>query len=170
MSRGVVLWPDVETSAAIREFWGALVDAGLPSCATHTHRLHQPHVSLSVADELPVQATLDAVGTVPRQRIPLPLESIGLFPEGVLILPLVPSQELLLEKRRVHELVEPLGIGTWPFFAEGGWMPHVTCGWGLSENQFARAAALAKKWLPIRGWLDHGGVEDGTTGENWPVP
>jgi hypothetical protein len=127
-------------------------------------------VSLYVADELPVQAALDVIGTVPRQPIPLLLESIAMFPEGVLVLPLVPSEELLLEKRRVHALVEPLGAAPWPYFAEGAWMPHVTCGWGLAEDQVARTVALARSRLPIRGWLDRGGVEDGATGENWPAP
>ncbi|MBI2169409.1 MAG: hypothetical protein HYU28_07915 [Actinobacteria bacterium] len=117
-----------------------------------------------------MQAALDAVGAVPSKPIRLRIESIGLFPGGVLFLACVPNRELLVEQRRVHQLVGPLGTGTWPFLAEGEWMPHVTCGWGLREDQFAQAAALATKWLPIHGWLDHGGVEDGTTGESWPAP
>ena len=79
------------------------------------------------------------------------------------------TQRPVVPDQRVHRLVGPLGTGVWPFLAEGEWMPHVTCGWDISDDQFAQAAALATKWLPIHGWLDHGGVEDGATGENWPA-
>jgi hypothetical protein len=51
MSRGVVLWPDTATAAHVRQLWDALRERGLSSLATHSHRRHQPHCSLSVAEE-----------------------------------------------------------------------------------------------------------------------
>lgn len=169
MSRGVVLWPDHETSERVRGLWDALADADLPSCSTHTHGLHQPHVSLSVADELPVDETLAAVGVVPSVPIRLRIESIGMFPGGVLMFPCVPNTDLLWEQQRVHGQTAPLATGVWPFLQPGEWMPHITCGWELSPGQMAAALSILTPALPIHGWLDRGGVEDGTTGENWPA-
>jgi hypothetical protein len=87
MSRGVVLWPDGQTGTVIRELWDGLSDRGLPSLASHTHRLHQPHCSLSVAEELSADEALAAVGVVPSQPIPLLIGSVGVFPpNGALFL------------------------------------------------------------------------------------
>lgn len=101
MSRGVVLWPDDQTTQAITEVWEQLTTRGLPSCATHTHRRHRPHVSLLVADELPVEKTLATVGAVPREPVKLLVESAGVFPGGLLFLACVTNDQLLLEQRRV---------------------------------------------------------------------
>ena len=41
VSRGVVLWLDEAASLAVRTVWDELAERGLPSQASHTHRLHQ---------------------------------------------------------------------------------------------------------------------------------
>jgi hypothetical protein len=82
----VVLWPDAETTVRIRGLWDALTDAGLPSMTTWTHGLHRPHASLIVGEQLPPHETLAAVGHVPPTPIPLLIESVGVFPGGVLYL------------------------------------------------------------------------------------
>lgn len=53
-----MLWPDSATADRIRELWDGLNTLGLPSLATTTHRLHQPHCSLTVAEQLPTDAAL----------------------------------------------------------------------------------------------------------------
>lgn len=170
MSRGVVLWPDAEAAAAVRDLWDALAERGLPSHATHTHRLHVPHCSLKVAEGLPVEETLQAVGAVPRRSIPLMAESVGVFPpNGTLFLGCVVNRRLLDEQRRVHEAVTPLADRPWPFFEPDGWVPHITLAMSMSAAELAEAVPLAVERLPIRGTFDHGGVEDGTTGESWPA-
>ena len=162
-----MLWPDEVTSDAIHYLWNLLADHGVPSMATHTHKLHRPHVSLSVAEHLPVRAALDAVAPVASQPIRLLIEAAGVFPGGVLYLAVVPNSELLDEQRRVHEALRPLAIEPWPHFEPGGWTPHITTGWALTDGQIAKALPTVLDCLPIEGWLDTGGIEDGTTGERW---
>jgi hypothetical protein len=168
MSRGIVLWPDPETSAAVRDIWRKLTAAGLPSLETHTHRRHQPHVSLVVAENLDVHAASNAVGPAPATPIPCRVEVAGLFPGGVLLLPLVPNIELLVEQQRVSTALNGLAAGRWAHTAPGLWMPHMTCAYNLAPDQAATALAIALEHLPLNGYLTTGGVEDGTTGANWP--
>jgi hypothetical protein len=168
MSRGIVLWPDPETSAAVRALWQELTAAGLPSLETHTHRLHQPHVSLVVAEDLDVQAASAAVGVVPAKPIPCRASVAGFFPGGVMLLPLVASAALLDEQIRVSTALEGLATGRWPHTQPGVWMPHMTCAYGITADQVDSAVTIALKYLPLTGYLTIGGVEDGTTGEQWP--
>ncbi len=170
MSRGIVLWPDVSTSAAVRRIWRELDAAGLPSLETHTHCLHQPHVSLVVADHLDDQAAVAAVGHLPEVQIPCRVEAAALFPGGFLILPVVPNIELLNEQRRVSAAAGDLAVGRWDHTEPGEWSPHMTCAYGLTADQVGDALAIATRHLPLAGQFTTGGVEDGTTGENWPIP
>jgi hypothetical protein len=62
------------------------------------------------------------------------------------------------------------GCSPWPRFEPGTWTPHITTGWELTNERLARALPLVLDHLPIEGWLDQGGVEDGTTGEKWTSP
>ena len=162
-----MLWPDNATSRQIGDLWEMLEAASVPSMATHTHR---PHVSLIVAGYLSVNASLEAVMPVPRKPIRLLIEAAGVFPGGFLHLACVANHALLDEQRRVHELVRPLVVDPWPHFEPGDWTPHITLGWELTNRQLAQALPMVLDNLPIEGWLDHGGVEDGTTGENWTFP
>jgi len=79
--------------------------------ATLTHRLHQPHVSLTVAEFFPVRDALDALGAIPPQPIRFLIEAVGVFPQGALFLACVASRDLLDEQRRVHNAVESLAVG-----------------------------------------------------------
>jgi hypothetical protein len=96
------------------------------------------------------------------------METAGLFPGGVLLLPLVPNMELLIEQDRVSTALEGIAIGRWAHTHPGVWMPHMTCAYGISADKVETVVSIALKHLPIRGYLTTGGVEDGTTGENWP--
>jgi hypothetical protein len=165
-----VLWPDSTTSRVIRDLWDAIAVEGVPSMATHTHRLHQPHVSLIVAEQLPVNAVVEVVGPVPPEPIKLLIEAAGVFPGGFLFLACVASQQLLNEQRRVHRAVQPFAIDPWPYFGQGTWTPHITIGWALTPQELSQALPIVLDCLPIDGWLDNGGVEDGSTGENWTYP
>jgi hypothetical protein len=171
MSRGVVLWPDESTEAAIREVWTSLSDHGLSSLATHTHRRHRPHCSLSVAMELPAEDALAAVGALPAAPIPFLVESVGVFPpHGALFLACVANEALLHEQRRVHQATKPLATQPWPFFEFNRWVPHITLSMAMSPREFAQAIPLVIEKLPIRGTFESGGVEDGDTGQHWPDP
>jgi hypothetical protein len=97
----------------IRDLWDELETEGVPSMATHTHKLHKPHVSLIVAEHLPVNASLQAVGPVPTEPIRLLIEAAGVFPGGFLFLACVANVEMLDEQRRVHRAVQPLAVDPW---------------------------------------------------------
>lgn len=171
MTRGVVLWPDAKTAAAVRYVWDALSDCGLPSLATYTHQLHKPHCSLSVAGDLPVDEALHAIGVVPSQPIPLLVGSVSVFPpNGGLVLACVANQELLTEQRRVHRSLGSLAVDPWPYYEPDAWIPHITLSMGLTPEELATAIPLVLDRLPITGVFDQGGVEDGSTGESWPAP
>jgi hypothetical protein len=171
MSRGVVLWPDGQTGAVIRELWDGLSDCGLPSLASHTHRLHQPHCSLSVAEELPADEALAAVGVVPSQPIPLLVGSVDVFPpNGALFLACVANKPLLSEQRRVHRALVRMVVQPWPYFEFDAWVPHITLSMGMTPDALATAIPLVMDRLPITGTFNCGGVEDGTTGDKWPAP
>jgi len=168
MSRGVVLWQDEQTSALVRGLWNSLVDHGLSSQANHTHRLHRPHCSLSVAAELPTADALAAVGIVPTEPIPLLIESIGVFPpHGALFLACVANEQLLAEQRRVHRALAPLAVEPWPFCEYNAWVPHITLAMAMPADELAKAIPIVMDQLPIRGVFTSGGVEDGTSGEHW---
>ena len=170
MSRGVVLWPDTDTAAQVRRIWDELATRGLPSLATHTHRLHQPHCSLMVAEDVPVDPGLAATGVVPSRPILLRIESVGVFPDmGTLFLAPIVTQHLLAEQRRVHAAVAPWAQEPWPYFEPDVWVPHLTVAWSLTAAELANAIPLVLARLPITGMFDHGGLEDGTTGQNWPA-
>jgi hypothetical protein len=81
----------------------------------------------------------------------------------------VPNEVLLAEQVRVHDAVRSLAVDPWPYFGAGSWTPHITTGWALPDAEFAAALPIVLASLPITGWLDRGGVEDGTTGEYWPA-
>jgi hypothetical protein len=164
------LWPDRASGIVIRGLWDEMAARGLPSQATYTHRLHQPHVSLSVAEHVPADETLRTVGTVPSEPIRLRIEAVAVFPGGGLVLACVANDRMLAEQDRVHRAIAPLATDPWPHFAPGTWTPHITMGRDLRPEQLARALPLVLDRLPIEGWLDHGGLEDGTTGESWPAP
>ena len=168
MSRGVVLWPDARTSAEIRGVWDALDAERLPSMATHTHRLHQPHCSLVVAEGLDPEDALGAIGGVPSRGIPFRIGSVCVFPPSrALFLACVANRSLLDEQRRVHAATTPLVVEPWPYFEPDGWVPHITVSWTLSLGELGTAIPLILDRLPITGTFDCGGVEDGTSGETW---
>lgn len=126
--------------------------------------------SLLVAEDLPADGALAALGTVPQGPVALRAEHIGLFPGGTLFLGCVASETLLVEQRRVRAAVAPLATEPWPYYEADGWVPHLTLAMGVTPDQLAVAAPLVLERLPLEGVFDRGGIEDGTTGENWPAP
>jgi 2'-5' RNA ligase superfamily len=169
MSRGVVLWPDDETTGTVTDVWAALEACGIPTLASHTHRRHRPHVSLVVADDLDPDPVLEVLGSVPGGPLRLLITSPGVFPGGILFLTCVPNAALLDEQRRVHDLVAPMAKGVWEYCTPGAWSPHLTNAYDLDDAQLARALPVVLDHLPIEGWLTRGGVEDGDSGERWPA-
>lgn len=120
---------DDVTDTAVRALWRRLLDADLPSQARHTGASNRPHVTLALADELPVDvvaAVRQAVGTA----LPLDLRLGGLLVFAgcrPVVSRLVIASAALLELQASvvaalgEEAVDPHGQ-----FAPGAWTPHVT--------------------------------------------
>lgn len=121
-----------------------------------------------MAEHLRVDEALGLVGTVPTRPIRLQVASAGVFPSGVLFMACVMHQVLLDEQRRVHDAVESVLVEPWPYFRPGRWTPHITCAMDCRPEQMSEALSVILDHLPIQGSLNHGGIEDGTTGESWP--
>jgi hypothetical protein len=63
-----------------------------------------------------------------------------------------------------------LAVEPWPYFEVDAWVPHITLAMSTTADDLATAIPLMMDHLPIAGTFDHGGVEDGGTGESWPAP
>jgi len=170
MSRGVVLWPGREMTQAVRGMWDDMAELGLPSMATHSHRLHEPHVSLVVAEIFDATRALEEIAAVPSEPISLSVSAAGVFPGGVLFLVCEPNQELLEEQQRIHRAVLPLATDAWSYFEPGRWTPHITLAMDLTTEQLVAALPVVLDRLPLVGRLERGGIEDGSTAERWPAP
>jgi hypothetical protein len=96
-----------------------MVDAGLPSLATRTHRRHRPHVSLAVAGSLS-GADLTRLRSVLTAHQPtLHLYVLGTFPGpgGALFLGVPVVADLLAFHADVHAALADQPVGC----AAGGW-------------------------------------------------
>ena len=167
MSRGIVLWPDGETTGRICSLWSELEAGGIATLLTTSHRNHRPHVSLVVGEDLDHGAALDALDALPSAPIPLRIESAGLFPGGTAVLGVVMSRGLLDEHRRVSSLVGGLLRQPWPDDAIDRWTPHLAIAYAPTPDELGRAMPIVESKLPITGLLTTGGVEDGSTGDRW---
>ena len=161
-----MLRPDEAGRQAIRTLWELLRDADLPSVASHRKGEYEPHLSLTVADDLdPAVTATDPATVVPSESIAF--EVLGSFPSGVLFLAAVPDQRLLEAQRLAYEACK--GARLWQYYEPGRWSPHITLGYGYTPDQLGRAAAIVLPRLPLTltGWSAW--LEDGSTGEGWPL-
>lgn len=170
MSQGVVLWPDGETSAAIRAIWDELALLGLPSMVSYSHKRHVPHVSLAVADSLPIVNVLSEIGALPSQPIPISIDAVAVVPGLHVLLTCVGGERLLTEQARAYRVVAQLDVDIWPHYCPDGWLPHITSARALTSEELPTALRTVVGHLPIAGLLTSGGVEDGTTGDHWLPP
>lgn len=172
MSLGVVLRLDSAGDAAIRAIWAGLLDVGVPSLATHTHCQHAPHVSLVVAESLDPEQTSRALKVVSRRAaVGLSLNAMGMFPQGVAFLAVLPTRELLHLQAQVHAIVTGLNTttGPWPHSEPGRWTPHLTLGYGVTAEHAAGVALLLRQRLPVTSHTSSLWVENGFSGEAWRI-
>ncbi|MCW2599407.1 MAG: hypothetical protein JWM02_1236 [Frankiales bacterium] len=173
MPRGVVLRPNLDGCATLRSLWELLAEAGLPSVAGHRKAVNEPHLSLTVGDQLDVGEVLSGLeraALLPRDTVAF--EAVSTFPGGVLFLAAVPDLRLLQVQATAHRVCIEAGSTSrlWDHYAPGTWTPHVTLGYGYTPSQIGRAAELLLPLLPLSltGWTAW--LEDGNTGEAWPIP
>ena len=116
------------SSARVVGLWEDLARASISSSMLDLGA--QPHISLTVVDELD-PALLRADLSRFAERTPLlsvDLASAGTFPtaEGVLFLAPVVTPELLEIHRGFHRLLSDRGVESVAYYRPGNWVPHCT--------------------------------------------
>jgi 2'-5' RNA ligase len=148
VTQSVELLLDDDQDAAVRRQWLALRDAGLPSQADHPGETNRPHLTLSIAGQVPayLETALKAAFTG-RVPIPLRLGALVCFPAGpaapgaaqqVLARLVVPNEELLELQATCAQLFDPLP-GASPQLRPGAWTPHVTLARRIPAGQVSAA-------------------------------
>ncbi|WP_458781980.1 2'-5' RNA ligase family protein [Arthrobacter sp. D3-16] len=122
--RSVELTFGESTDSLIRMDWARLLEAGLPSLATHTSPSNRPHITLAAGNSLALGADAqDLWGGLP---IVIRFSGLVLFPAGsgscVLARLVVPAEGLLQLHARLHQQCAGAFANTLP----DSWTPHVT--------------------------------------------
>jgi len=153
VAEGVILLLDDRAERVVLGLWKALEDAGIPSLATHSHRRHQPHITLVVADRVVPGGVAAMCGE------PLQLVGPGVFggDGGFLFLTVAPTRRLVEEQAVLESACE----GVWPDYR-----PHVTLAAGLTEEQLAEGVTVCRAGpLPVLASVREVSVADPDTGK-----
>jgi 2'-5' RNA ligase len=156
----VELLPDEMTERAVRDVWRRLLDAGLPSQATHRHPTNRPHLTLATADGLGAEVRVRLNRALAVLPVPLRLDGTVRFTgrRHVLAWAVRPDEALLdLHEAVWRTLRDAPACGPLnPIHAPGRWKPHVT----LAR---ARDAVWPEPW-PEPDTEPFSGVPGGSSG------
>jgi 2'-5' RNA ligase len=166
MAKGIVLLFDAESTRAIRRCWRQLEAAGIPSLESFTHRRHEPHVSLVVADKIVTGGWLDVLraGFFPADPMKIEFGGAGAFPGGWLYLGVngLPASSHAT-------LIAALGgdaSGVWEHYLPDNWVPHCTLAGDLSERQVTPAMdVIGSSPLPRSASIMSAALVDSETGD-----
>ncbi|MBM2619600.1 2'-5' RNA ligase family protein [Actinoplanes sp. LDG1-06] len=126
----VELLPDEGLDSAVRKQWGLLLDAGLPSLASHGHPTNRPHLTVVTA------ASLDGL---PALSLPVAVSFGAARMLGrALVLPVEVTDQL----REMHERVWSALPSAWPPPAE--WVPHVSLALRASPAALTAASSFGR--------------------------
>jgi 2'-5' RNA ligase len=144
MAKGIVLLFDAESAGAIRAGWRQLEAAGIRALESFTHRRHEPHVSLVVADEIAIGGWMEVLraGFFPTDPMRIVLGPAGVFPGGWVYLGVDKPPA-----SRHADLITALGEdarGVWEHYLPENWIPHCTLAGDLSEQQSASAIRVVR--------------------------
>ncbi|WP_109593818.1 2'-5' RNA ligase family protein [Actinoplanes xinjiangensis] len=134
----IELFLDEHADRLVRRIWAALDAHGITSLGSRPHCDDHPHVTLSVferGDPARITDTLRPIlATV--AGLPLHLAGLGFFltDEAPAYLGVIPSLRLLTLHRQVHEAIEPLTEGIWPYYRPGALLPHCTLAAGAVDR------------------------------------
>jgi 2'-5' RNA ligase len=166
VAKGIVLLFDAETTRTIRECWRQLEAAGIPSLESFTHRRHEPHVSLVVADEIATGGWMDTLraGFFPADPLRIEVGPAGVFPGGWLYLGVDG-----LPAASHTTLIAALGrdaTGVWEHYLPRNWVPHCTLAGDLSEQQRASGIEVVRSVpLPEAVSIMSAALVDSETGD-----
>lgn len=130
MGYSVELVLDAAGDAAVRRLWAVLEEVGVPSLATATHGRHVPHISLTVCDELNVDAAAAALAEAADTRCAtdLILSFPGVFPgpPPVMFAGVVSTDDLLGIQAMARKAISPYASSVWEYYLPNRWVPHCT--------------------------------------------
>jgi hypothetical protein len=135
----VELTLDPELDHGVRDLWGRLRDAGLPSLATHPHPTNRPHLTVITAGSL---AGLPA--------LPLPVAA-ELGEARLLGRALVRVVTLTAELREIQARVWSALGGADPWPPPPEWVPHVSLALNLPAHRRDAALHLLAALPPAHG-------------------
>jgi 2'-5' RNA ligase len=156
MPCATTLYFDLETDAAIRRLWQAIEDAGFPSAMLNLE--FRPHLTLAVCETM----DLDTLrGELPRlvaatHPLAVTFHSLGAFTvkEGVVYLGVTVTRDLLDLHDQLWKLLTANSTGNSSYYLPGIWVPHVTLGYGLPQEQVGSVInLLLKSPLPVIGMV-----------------
>lgn len=144
---------------AVRDVWGRLAAAGLPSLTHNTHPAHRPHLTLAAAGHFPpgAQQRIDALLAPPA--LPLRIRLSGLLSfsarsrRRVLAWGVVPTPELLALHGAVWQALAEAG-DPHPLYLPGRWMPHLGLTRRLEPEQLVTALDVLGRLPDLPGVLD----------------
>ena len=152
------LVPDDDGRARVRELWGALQEAGLPSQADHTKASNQPHVTVVEAPEIP-DAAIDVARARLRGMLPVTATARGVLLLGGDRVTIALGVDLHDDVvRRVLAVRVQV-----PDRAHRGWLPHVTLARRVPRADLDRALEVVgapeidlrltevRRWDPDKG-------------------
>ncbi|MCA2216104.1 2'-5' RNA ligase family protein [Wangella sp. NEAU-J3] len=138
MPHAVELFLDERADHQIRQIWAALDAYGVTSLGSVPQSRYRPHVTLSVFEHGNPSEVADAVRPVLATSVglTLPLAALGFFltEEAPAFLGVVPSSRLLAVQRAVHDAIEPLVDGIWPYYRPDALLPHCTLAVGVTDK------------------------------------
>lgn len=137
----VELLLDDVTEAGVRGLWERLLDAGLPSLATHRHPTNRPHVTLVAAVSLT---------GLPAMRLPI---ECGLGEVRLLGRALVREVVDAPALREAHAAIWQAVGSENPLHAPDRWLPHVSLALNVPESHRQAACALLADVPPVHGRL-----------------
>jgi 2'-5' RNA ligase len=155
----------------IRALWDGLEAAGVPSLRELTHRLHRPHLSLVVADELDPEGVVRALDGLPAApALTLSYQYAGQFVGRVLWLGPAPTGELLAHHAEVWRRLTGAGIRLWDQYAPDTWVPHTTLSMRVPGRDLSTAVRCCLEVLPIAASVTSAAVVDHVRGLLHPLP
>lgn len=171
MALAVCLLFDPPGERALRNLWGRLEDAGIPTLLSHTHGNHVPHLSYAVLRSWDLGAVRSAVEALPDGGpLGLHVDALGMFRRGRAWLVPAVSSDLAARQERVVEAAVGTGADLHRNYRPGLWVPHVSLAPRARLADLPAVAAVAYTVLPLRLRADRAALIDSGTGERWPLP
>jgi 2'-5' RNA ligase len=146
---------------AVREIWGRLHAAGLPSLATHLHPTNRPHLTLATADEFPPDAGERIAAALTALPIVIHTDGLVFFggAQAMAALRVAAHPELAEMQAAVWSALD--GAQRNPLHEPGRWVPHISVARRVRPEQHAALAGLVG--ARVRGALVAGRSYDTAT-------